>query len=157
MFSTFALFFFFKNMKNIENMSIQYFNFVILFFFIFFVAYLMILLPQILNKYKKNLLKDTVYECGFDPFQSSKIKFSVHFFMIAILFLIFDLEIMLLFPWSILVGHLPLLGFISGFIFCLLLVVGFIYEWISGVLDLVSKSDDALKNKDIKVYSLKKK
>ena len=81
-----------------------------------------------------------------DDFSSAKISIDI-----------FDLEIMLLFPWSILVGHLPLLGFISGFIFSLLLVIGFVYEWISGVLDLVSKSDDALKNKDIKIYRFKKK
>ena len=156
MFSVVALHFFFKNISTMEYMSIQYFNFVVLVFFICFVVYLLVILPQLVNKYKKNLLKDTVYECGFDPFQSSKIKFSVHFFMIAILFLIFDLEIMLLFPWSIIIGHLPLLSFVCGFIFCLLLVIGFVYEWLSGVLDLVSKNDDTLKDKNIKIFRLKR-
>lgn len=133
--------------------SLQYLNFFILFLFICLVVYLLIKLPQLINKYKKNLLKDTVYECGFDAFQSSKVKFNIRFFAIAILFLLFDLEIMLLFPWAIVIHDMPpQTGLPAGIIFCLLLLAGFVFEWISGILDLISQDVSSVEKRKIKLF-----
>ena len=75
------------------------------------------------------------YECGFEPFNDSRIEFDVRFYLVAILFIIFDLEIAFLFPWAISLGKIGLFGFISMMIFLFILTVGFIYEWKKGALD----------------------
>ena len=79
--------------------------------------------------------KLSAYECGFEPFEDSRIEFDVRFYLVAILFIIFDLEIAFLFPWAISVGNIGLLGFSSMLIFLGILTVGFIYEWKIGALD----------------------
>ena len=75
------------------------------------------------------------YECGFEPFNDSRMEFDVRFYLVAILFIIFDLEIAFLFPWAISLGYIGLLGFISMMIFLFILTIGFIYEWKKGALD----------------------
>ncbi len=79
--------------------------------------------------------KLSAYECGFEPFSDSRMEFDVRFYLVAILFIIFDLEIAFLFPWAISLGKIGLLGFISMMIFLSILTVGFIYEWKKGALD----------------------
>ena len=79
--------------------------------------------------------KLSAYECGFEPFGDSRMEFDVRFYLVAILFIIFDLEIAFLFPWAISLGHIGVYGFISMMIFLLILTVGFIYEWKKGALD----------------------
>jgi len=79
--------------------------------------------------------KLSTYECGFEPFSDSRMEFDVRFYLVAILFIIFDLEIAFLFPWAISLGNIGLLGFISMMIFLIILTVGFIYEWKKGALD----------------------
>ena len=79
--------------------------------------------------------KMTTYECGFEPFDESRGKFEVKFYLVAILFIIFDLEIAFLFPWAISLGQIGLFGFVSMMIFLFILTVGFIYEWKKGALD----------------------
>tara|TARA_B100002051_G_scaffold188642_1_gene178666 strand:+ start:258 stop:626 length:369 start_codon:yes stop_codon:yes gene_type:complete len=79
--------------------------------------------------------KLSVYECGFEPFQDSRMEFDVRFYLVAILFIIFDLEIAFLFPWAISLGKIGLFGFISMMIFLFILTIGFIYEWKKGALD----------------------
>ena len=79
--------------------------------------------------------KLSAYECGFEPFEDSRIEFDVRFYLVAILFIIFDLEIAFLFPWAISLGKLGLLGFSSMMIFLFILTIGFIYEWKKGALD----------------------
>ena len=79
--------------------------------------------------------KLSAYECGFEPFNDSRMEFDVRFYLVAILFIIFDLEIAFLFPWAISLGKIGLLGFISMMIFLVILTVGFIYEWKKGALD----------------------
>jgi len=79
--------------------------------------------------------KLSAYECGFEPFNDSRMEFDVRFYLVAILFIIFDLEIAFLFPWAISLGSIGLLGFISMMIFLFILTVGFIYEWKKGALD----------------------
>ena len=79
--------------------------------------------------------KASVFECGFDPFGDSRQKFEIRFFLVAILFIIFDLEIAFLFPWAISLGNIGILGFSSMMIFLFILTIGFIYEWKKGALD----------------------
>ena len=79
--------------------------------------------------------KLSAYECGFEAFSDSRIQFDVRFYLVAILFIIFDLEIAFLFPWAISLGKIGILGFTSMMIFLFILTVGFIYEWKKGALD----------------------
>jgi NADH-quinone oxidoreductase subunit A len=79
--------------------------------------------------------KVSVYECGFDPFGDSRQKFEVRFFLIGILFIIFDLEISFLFPWSIVLLYLPIFGYWTMCLFLFILTVGLFYEWNKGGLE----------------------
>ena len=79
--------------------------------------------------------KLSAYECGFEPFEDSRMEFDVRFYLVAILFIIFDLEIAFLFPWAISLGNIGILGFTSMMIFLFILTIGFIYEWKKGALD----------------------
>ena len=79
--------------------------------------------------------KLSAYECGFEPFNDSRMEFDVRFYLVAILFIIFDLEIAFLFPWAVSLGKIGFFGFMSMMIFLAILTVGFIYEWKKGALD----------------------
>jgi len=79
--------------------------------------------------------KLSAYECGFNAFDDARMKFDVRFYLVAILFIIFDLEVAFLFPWSITFGNLGWFGFLSMMIFLGVLTVGFIYEWKKGALE----------------------
>ncbi len=79
--------------------------------------------------------KLSAYECGFEAFGDSRMEFDVRFYLVAILFIIFDLEIAFLFPWAISLGSIGSLGFWSMMIFLFVLTIGFIYEWKKGALD----------------------
>ena len=79
--------------------------------------------------------KLSAYECGFEPFNDSRMEFDIRFYLVAILFIIFDLEIAFLFPWAITLGNLGLFGFFSMMLFLFILTIGFIYEWKKGALD----------------------
>ena len=79
--------------------------------------------------------KLSAYECGFEAFGDSRMEFDVRFYLVAILFIIFDLEIAFLFPWAISLGNLGTLGFWSMMIFLFILTIGFVYEWKKGALD----------------------
>src|SRR5262245_18983532 len=75
------------------------------------------------------------YECGFEAFEDARMKFDVRYYLVAILFILFDLEIAFLFPWAIVLKEIGLFGFIAMLIFLLILVVVFIYEWMKGALE----------------------
>ncbi len=79
--------------------------------------------------------KLSAYECGFDAFDDARHKFDVRFYLVSILFIIFDLEVAFLFPWAISLGEIGLYGFWSMVVFLGVLTVGFIYEWKKGALD----------------------
>ncbi|GAA4819050.1 NADH-quinone oxidoreductase subunit A [Marinicella pacifica] len=79
--------------------------------------------------------KVSPYECGFEAFDDAHMKFDVRFYLVAILFIIFDLEIAFLFPWAVVLTELGAFGLVSMFLFLLLLVIGFIYEWKKGALE----------------------
>tara|TARA_Y100000590_G_scaffold92370_1_gene104402 strand:- start:45 stop:413 length:369 start_codon:yes stop_codon:yes gene_type:complete len=94
-----------------------------------------ILINYIFSPKKPDPEKLSPYECGFEPFNDSRMQFDVRFYLVAILFIIFDLEIAFLFPWAISLGKIGLLGFVSMMIFLFILTIGFIYEWKKGALD----------------------
>ncbi|HEY2816639.1 MAG TPA: NADH-quinone oxidoreductase subunit A [Casimicrobiaceae bacterium] len=75
------------------------------------------------------------YECGFEAFEDARMKFDVRYYLIAILFILFDLEIAFLFPWAVVLPEIGFFGFASMMVFLLILVVGFIYEWKKGALE----------------------
>jgi NADH-quinone oxidoreductase subunit A len=90
---------------------------------------------SLLSQHKPNAAKDSPYECGFDAFENSHLPFDVRFYLVAILFIIFDLETAFFFPWALAIRKIGWFGFFSMFLFLLLLVIGFIYEWKRGALD----------------------
>ena len=79
--------------------------------------------------------KVAAYECGFDAFEDSRRQFDVRFYLVAILFIIFDLEVAFLFPWAVSLGGIGLFGFWSMMVFLAVLTIGFIYEWKKGALE----------------------
>jgi len=84
---------------------------------------------------KPDTAKLVGYECGFTPFADARSQFDVRFYLVALLFIIFDLEVAFLFPWAITLGDLGAFGFWSMFVFLLILTVGFVYEWKKGALE----------------------
>ncbi|MBA2492699.1 MAG: NADH-quinone oxidoreductase subunit A [Gammaproteobacteria bacterium] len=79
--------------------------------------------------------KDSPYECGFEAFEDSRMKFDVRYYLVAILFIIFDLEIAFLFPWAVALDSIGLFGLVAMAVFLGVLVIGFIYEWKKGALE----------------------
>jgi NADH-quinone oxidoreductase subunit A len=92
-------------------------------------------LGYILGPNRPNSAKNSPYECGFEAFGDARMKFDVRYYLVAILFILFDLEIAFLFPWAISLRDVGALGFWSVMVFLGVLVVGFIYEWKKGALD----------------------
>jgi len=95
---------------------------------IFSLSYLLI--PQ-----KSDQEKISAYECGFNPFDDARSTFDIRFYLVAILFLIFDLEVSFLFPWSLVLREISFFGFWSMVLFLLILTIGFLYEWYKGALE----------------------
>ena len=93
------------------------------------------ILSRTFKSHNPDSAKLSAYECGFDAFEDARTKFDVRYYLVAILFIIFDLEIAFLFPWAIALDQIGLAGFIAMMIFLALLVVGVIYEWKKGALD----------------------
>jgi NADH-quinone oxidoreductase subunit A len=83
----------------------------------------------VLGEHRPDAAKNAPYECGFDAFENARMKFDVRYYLVAILFIIFDLEIAFLFPWAVVLDGLGMVGFVAMFVFLAILVVGFIYEW----------------------------
>jgi NADH-quinone oxidoreductase subunit A len=92
-------------------------------------------LPFLVAKRIPDAEKLSPYECGFEPFDDARRKFDVRFYLVAILFIIFDLEVAFLFPWAITLGRIGVFGFWSMVVFLGVLTVGFIYEWKKGALE----------------------
>ena len=94
-----------------------------------------IVMNFLLSTNKPDPEKLSAYEFCFEPFEDSRMEFDVRFYLVAILFIIFDLEIAFLFPWAISLGNIGIIGFSSMMIFLFILTVGFVYEWKKGALD----------------------
>lgn len=101
----------------------------------FILAIIIFLLSYLLAFQNYDLEKLSAYECGFQPFEDARNKFDIKFYLVAILFIIFDLEVSFLFPWSIYLNKIDFLGFWFMMIFLLILTVGFFYEWMKGALN----------------------
>ena len=96
---------------------------------------LMLSLGFLFGRGSKTKAKLSPYECGFDPFEDARIPFDVRYYLVAILFIIFDLEIAFLFPWAVSRNKIGIAGIMAMGIFLLVLVIGFIYEWKKGALE----------------------
>ena len=94
-----------------------------------------LLIGSIVSPNKPDPAKNSPYECGFEAFEDARMKFDVRYYLVAILFILFDLEITFLFPWAVVINKIGLFGFLSMMVFLSILVVGFIYEWKKGALD----------------------
>lgn len=90
---------------------------------------------SLIGPYKPNTAKKSAYECGFNAFDDARAPFDVRFYLVAILFIIFDLETAFLFPWAVAFHQIGWLGFFSMGVFLALLTIGFIYEWRKGALE----------------------
>lgn len=98
-------------------------------------AVVMVLLPVVVAPRKPDNEKLSQYECGFAPFGDARGKFDVRFYLVAILFIIFDLEVAFLFPWAVALKDIGAFGFWSMMLFLGILTIGFIYEWKKGALE----------------------
>ena len=96
---------------------------------------IMIVLGFVLSPHKPDSEKLSPYECGFEAFGDARMKFDVRYYLVAILFIIFDLEIAFLFPWAIVLNDIGMFGYVAMLIFLGILVIGFIYEWKKGALE----------------------
>jgi NADH-quinone oxidoreductase subunit A len=121
--------------RPMENLLIEYLPILIFLFLSLGIAVIIPLSSLIIVPQKPDAAKLSAYECGFDAFEDARTKFDVRFYLVAILFIIFDLEVAFLFPWAITLGNIGLFGFWSMVIFLGILVVGFVYEWRKGALD----------------------
>jgi NADH-quinone oxidoreductase subunit A len=99
------------------------------------IGLVLLALGFLLGRGDKTPEKLSPYECGFEPFEDSRMKFDVRYYLVAILFIIFDLEIAFLFPWAVALDSIGLFGLIAMAIFLVVLVVGFVYEWKKGALE----------------------
>ncbi|MBE9516764.1 MAG: NADH-quinone oxidoreductase subunit A [Proteobacteria bacterium] len=93
------------------------------------------LIGRILGPHRPDSAKLSPYECGFEAFEDTRMKFDVRYYLVAILFIIFDLEIAFLFPWGVVLREIGMFGFLAMVLFLGILVVGFIYEWKKGALE----------------------
>jgi NADH:ubiquinone oxidoreductase subunit 3 (subunit A) len=105
------------------------------FFFCFLVSLILLLLSFIFVFQKPELEKFSAYECGFNPFEDARIKFEIKFYLVGILYIIFDLELMFLIPWVFAINMLSMVGLFSMIFFLVILTIGFYYEWGNGSLD----------------------
>ena len=127
--------------------------------YLFFLFLLAIVLSAIilgasyvLSFQNESTSKLSSYECGFDPFEDARNIFDVHFYLVAILFLVLDLEVMFLFPWAVSLNTIGLKGFIGMVIFLIILTVGFFYEWKLGALEWASQQSNPNKRNNYKRF-----
>jgi NADH-quinone oxidoreductase subunit A len=123
-------------MFNIIPSYVQEYLPIVIFFAIATVISLVVMgIPIIFAESKPEKDKLAPYECGFEEFGDSRNKFDVRFYLVAILFIIFDIEVIFLFPWALVLKSIGVYGFVSMMIFLLVLIVGFVYEWKKGALE----------------------
>ena len=113
----------------------SYFPILIFFAVATALATIMVFAPMVVSRARGDNEKLSPYECGFEPFGDARGEFDVRFYLVAILFIIFDLEVAFLFPWAITLGETGEFGFWSMMVFLAILTIGFIYEWMKGALE----------------------
>lgn len=99
------------------------------------IGVLPLVMGKLLGPSRPDAEKLSPYECGFEPFEDARMRFDVRYYLVAILFILFDLEVTFLFPWAVVLKELGLFGFGAMVLFLAILVVGFIYEWKKGALE----------------------
>jgi NADH-quinone oxidoreductase subunit A len=107
------------------------------FAFTFLLIMILFLLSYLTVLRKPDFEKNAAYECGFNPFGDARIKFEISFYLIGILFIIFDIELLYLFPWILIINQISIFGIYSVLLFIFVLTLGFIYEWIKGALEWI--------------------
>jgi NADH-quinone oxidoreductase subunit A len=122
-------------MSDVESLALDYLPVIIFLVLGAVISGLFVLGSAILAPSRPDPEKNSAYECGFNAFDDARMKFDVRFYLVAILFIIFDLEVAFLFPWAVSLGEIGLLGFWSMIGFLGVLTIGFIYEWRSGALE----------------------
>jgi len=118
-----------------EQLLAEYLPILIFIGIAFVISLVMVVLPVVVAPSNPDAEKTSTYECGFEAFDDSRGKFDVRFYLVAILFIIFDLEVAFLFPWAVSLSSIGLFGFWSMMIFLAVLTVGFVYEWRKGALE----------------------
>ena len=118
-----------------NNLLLQYLPILIFLGIAIGLASIIVLASLIIARQKPDREKLSAYECGFEPFEDARIKFDVRFYLVAILFIIFDLEVAFLFPWAVSLGDIGIFGFWSMVVFLGILTIGFVYEWRRGALE----------------------
>ena len=118
-----------------NNLLLQYLPILIFIGIAIALASIIVLASLIIARQKPDSEKLSAYECGFEPFEDARIKFDVRFYLVAILFIIFDLEVAFLFPWAVSLGDIGVFGFWSMVVFLGILTIGFVYEWRKGALE----------------------
>lgn len=119
----------------LETLNNSYFIFFIFLLFVIILSSVLFGLSYFLAGGDQYFEKLSAYECGFEPFEDTRVKFDVRFYLVGILFLVFDIEVMFLYPWVICFSTQSFTSLISMFIFLIILVLGFVYEWVRGALD----------------------
>ncbi len=117
------------------NLLAEYFPIILFLGLSGVLALVLMVLPMLIAPSRPDPEKNSAYECGFNAFDDARMKFDVRFYLVAILFIIFDLEVTFLFPWAIVLKHIGVFGFWSMMSFLGILTVGFIYEWKKGALE----------------------
>ncbi len=110
-------------------MIVEYINILIFAFFAFFITLLLILLNYFFVNQKPNNEKTSSYECGFEPFNFPLEQFEIKYYLVALMFLIFDLELIFILPWIMAFDFLTVSAFLTGILFIFILTIGFLYEW----------------------------
>jgi NADH:ubiquinone oxidoreductase subunit 3 (subunit A) len=116
-------------------MDVEFYSLIKFFLFCLFISILLFSISFFFVYQQGNIEKLSAYECGFNPFGDARYKFDIHYYLVGILFIIFDLEITFLFPWLVCFFDLDIIGIYTMFIFLILLTLGFIFELITGALD----------------------
>lgn len=120
---------------RVNFMGANYFFILTYLIFSIFLATIIFFLSYALILRMPDLEKLSSYECGFDPFESTHTNFEVRYFLVALLFILFDVEVSFLFPWSTLGAYLDVFSFVTGITYIFVLTLGFVYEWRKGALD----------------------
>ena len=113
----------------------QYFPILLFILFGLGLGALLLVMGRVVSPFKPDPEKLSPYECGFEAFEDARMKFDVRYYLVAILFILFDLEIAFLFPWAVVLPDIGQFGFVAMLLFLAILVVGFIYEWKKGALE----------------------
>ncbi len=113
----------------------QYFPVLLFILFGLFLSVVLLSIGKLVAPNRPDPEKLSPYECGFEAFEDARMKFDVRYYLVAILFILFDLEIAFLFPWAVVLPEIGFAGFAAMMVFLLILIVGFVYEWKKGALE----------------------